>query len=40
MTGNDMKDNESKPGNTSIALVGFIAGAFTVVLVFLAMKAC
>jgi hypothetical protein len=36
----DGMDNNPKGSKTSIALVGFVAGALTVVLVFLALKAC
>lgn len=35
-----MADNENKSNRASIAIVGFAAGALTVVLVVLATKAC
>jgi hypothetical protein len=35
-----MNDKKSKPGISSLALGGFIAGMLTVFLVFLAMKGC
>ena len=37
---NHMKDKETKSNKSSIALVGFVAGAVTVLLVFFAMKGC
>jgi hypothetical protein len=35
-----MNDNETKSNRTSLVIVGFAAGAITVVLVFLALKGC
>jgi len=35
-----MKDNENKPNNTSFAVVGFVAGVLTVLLVLFAMRGC
>lgn len=40
MKGNDMKDQETKASKISMATVGLVAGALTVILVFLAMKGC
>lgn len=38
--GNQMGDNEKKPAKASLAIVGFVAGVLTVVLVVLATKGC
>ena len=35
-----MKGNETRPGKTSFAVVGFAAGVLTVILVFLALRGC
>jgi hypothetical protein len=35
-----MSDNEKRPSKVSIALVGFVAGVLTVVLVVFATKSC
>ncbi|MDQ1707298.1 MAG: hypothetical protein QOJ88_509 [Pyrinomonadaceae bacterium] len=35
-----MNDNPNKTNKTSFAIVGFVAGALTVALVFFALKGC
>ena len=34
------RDNENKPDKTSLAIVGFVAGVLTVLLVLFAMRGC
>lgn len=35
-----MKDNEKKANKTTVAVVGFVAGVITVILVVFAMRGC
>lgn len=35
-----MKDNESKPNNKSVVIIGFVAGVLTVLIIIFAMRKC